>query len=49
MAKKQKKKLHTFPTRKPRTVQVADDLVKLHERNEKLKDKDIGTSFLDMF
>ena len=47
--KKQKGKFSTFPTRKPRTVQIADDLVKLHERNEKLKDKDIGTSFLDIF
>lgn len=49
MKKKQKGKFSTFKKQKPRERKVADDLVKLHERNEKLKDKDIDDSFLDLF
>lgn len=43
------KKLSTFKKNKSRERVVADKLVKLHERNEKLRDKEIGTSFLDLF
>lgn len=49
MAKKKTKKLSTFKKKKPLERKVADDLVKQHERNEKLREKDIGTSFLDLF
>ena len=49
MAKKKTNKLSTFKKKKPLERKVADDLVKLHERNEKLKEKNIGTSFLDLF
>jgi len=35
--------------RKPLERKVADDLVKLHERNEKLRDKKVDSSFLDLF
>ena len=43
------KKFSTFKKRKPHERKVADDLVKQHERNEKLREKKIGTSFLDLF
>jgi hypothetical protein len=49
MEKKKTNKLSTFKKKKPLERKVADDLVKLHERNEKLKEKNIGTSFLDLF
>lgn len=49
MAKKKNNKFSTFKKQKPRERKVADDLVKLHERNEKLRDKEIGTDFLDLF
>ena len=49
MAKKKTNKLSTFKKRKPLERKVADDLVKQHERNEKLREKRIGTKFLDMF
>jgi hypothetical protein len=49
MEKKKASKLSTFKKKKPLERKVADDLVKLHERNEKLKEKKIGTSFLDLF
>lgn len=49
MEKKKTNKLSTFKKKKPLERKVADDLVKLHERNEKLRDKKIGTSFLDLF
>lgn len=49
MDKKKTSKLSTFKKKKPLERKVADDLVKLHERNEKLKEKNIGTSFLDLF
>ena len=46
-----KKKKPFTPLKKHKALErkVADDLVKLHERNEKLKEKNIGTSFLDLF
>ena len=49
MAKKKTNKLSTFKKNKPLERKVADDLVRLHERNEELRKKDIGTSFLDLF
>ena len=49
MKKKKTNKLSNFKKKKPLERKVADELVKLHERNEKLRDKKIGTSFLDLF
>jgi|TARA_B110000967_G_scaffold193197_1_gene220520 hypothetical protein len=49
MAKKRTNKLSTFKKQKPLERRVADDLVRKHERNELLREKDIGTSFLDLF
>lgn len=49
MAKKKTNKLSTFKKKKPLERRVADDLVKQHERNEKLREKNINTSFLDLF
>ncbi len=46
---KKNKKLSTFKKHKPLERRVADDLVKTHERNEELRKKQIGTSFLDLF
>mgnify|MGYP007008453394 FL=1 len=43
------KKFSTFKKRKSHERKVADDLVKQHERNEKLREKKIGTSFFDLF
>ena len=49
MAKENKNKFSTWKKKKPLERKVADDLVKQHERNEKLRDKKINTSFLDLF
>ena len=49
MAKKKVNKFSTFKKKKPLERKVADDLVRTHERNEKLRDKKINTSFLDLF
>ena len=49
MKKKKLNKLSTFKKQKPLERKVADQLVKLHERNEELRKKDIGISFLDKF
>ncbi len=49
MSKKKTNKFSTFKKKKPLERKVADDLVKTHERNEKLRDKKIDTSFLDLF
>lgn len=49
MAKKKLNKFSTFKKKKPLERKVADDLVRQHERNEKLRDKKINTSFLDLF
>lgn len=46
---KNKKNLSTFKKKKPLERRVADDLVKQSELNEKLRKKNIGTSFLDLF
>jgi hypothetical protein len=47
--KNNNKKLSTFKKKKPLERKIADDLVRTHERNEKLRDKNINTSFLDLF
>lgn len=49
MKEKKINKFSTFKKKKPLERKVADDLVKKSEQNEKLRDKDIGTSFLDLF
>ena len=49
MAKKKINKFSTFKKKKPLERKVADDLVKKSEENEKLREKNIGTSFLDLF
>ena len=49
MEKKKNNKFSTWKKKKPLERKVADDLVKQHERNEKLREKRKGTSFLDLF
>ena len=49
MKKKKVNKFSTFKKKKPLERKVADDLVRTHERNEKLRDKKINPSFLDLF
>ena len=49
MEKKKTNKLSTFKKKKPLERKIADDLVRTHERNEKLREKKINTSFLDLF
>ena len=49
MAKKKTNKFSAWKKKKPLERKVADDLVKQSERNEKLREKSIGTSFLDLF
>lgn len=49
MSKGTPKKLSTFKRRKPLERKIADDLVKQSEMNEKLRDKRIDSSFLDLF
>ena len=49
MKKKKVNKFSTFKKKKSLERKVADDLVRSHERNEKLRDKKINTSFLDLF
>lgn len=49
MESKKSKKRSTFKTKKPLERKVADDLVKKHILNQKLREKDIGTSFLNLF
>lgn len=49
MAKKKTDKFSTWKKKKPLERKVADDLVKKSELNEKLREKQIGTSFLDLF
>jgi len=49
MKKKKVNKFSTFKKKKPLERKVADELVRTHERNEKLRDKKINTSFLDLF
>ena len=49
MPKKKTNKFSTWKKRKPLERKVADDLVKQHERNEKLREKNLGTDFIDLF
>jgi|TARA_R110000796_G_scaffold89945_1_gene193620 hypothetical protein len=49
MAQKKVNKYSTFKKKKPLERRVADDLVRQSEQNEKLREKNIGTSFLDLF
>ena len=49
MKQKSKGKFSTWKKKKPLERRVADDLVRKSEQNEKLREKDIGTSFLDLF
>mgnify|MGYP000397234018 CR=1 FL=1 len=49
MEKAKNNKLSTFKSKKPLERKVADELVKKHETNEKLRQIVIGTSFLDLF
>lgn len=46
---KKKNKFSTWKKNKPLERRVADDLVRKSETNEKLREKNIGTSFLDLF
>ena len=49
MTKKKHNKFSTWKKKKPLERRVADDLVKKSELNDKLRDKKIDTSFLDLF
>lgn len=49
MAKKKPNKFSTWKKKKPLERKVADELVKKSELNDKLREKQIGTSFLDLF
>ena len=49
MAKKKTNKFSTWKKKKPLERRVADDLVKKSELNDKLREKKIDTSFLDLF
>lgn len=49
MTRKKSKIPSTIKARKPHERRVADDLVRQHEKNQKLKDKKIDKGFLDLF
>ncbi len=49
MAEKKNNKFSTWKKRKPLERKVADDLVKQSELNDKLREKNIGKGFLDLF
>ena len=49
LTKKKQNKFSTWKKKKPLEKKVADDLVKRSELNDKLREKKIGTSFLDLF
>jgi len=49
MTKKKVNKFSTWKKKKPLERKVADDLVRKSELNDKLRDKKIDTSFLDLF
>ena len=49
MTKKKQNKFSTWKKKKPLERRVADDLVKKSELNDKLREKKIDTSFLDLF
>ena len=47
--KKKEIRIAELKKKKPLERIVADNLVKQHERNEKLREKEIGNKFLDLF
>ena len=49
MTKKKVNKFSTWKKKKPLERRVADNLVKKSELNDKLRDKKIDTSLLDLF
>ena len=49
MANKKSNKFSTWKKKKPLERKVADDLVKQSEKNELLRQKNIGKGFLDLF
>lgn len=49
MAKKPQNKFSTWKKKKPLERKIADDLVKQSELNDKLREKKLGTGFLDLF
>jgi len=49
MKEKKTNKFSTWKKKKPLERKVADDLVKRSETNDKLREKRIGTDFLDLF
>ena len=49
MTKKKVNKFSTWKKKKPLERKVADDLVKQSELNDKLREKKLGTDFLDLF
>ena len=49
MSEKKKNKFSTWKKRNPLERKVADDLVKQSELNDKLREKNIGKGFLDLF
>ena len=49
MAKQPKNKFSTWKKKKPLERKIADDLVTQSELNDKLREKKLGTSFLDLF
>lgn len=49
MPAKKSNKFSTWKKRKPLERQIADELVKRSEINDKLKQKKIDSSFLDLF
>jgi hypothetical protein len=49
MANKKTNKFSTWKKKKPLERKVADDLVKQSEKNDKLREKNIGKGYLDLF
>ena len=49
MESKKKKPFTPLKKKKPLERKIADDLIKKSEQNERLREKNIGTSFLDLF
>jgi len=49
MSKKENKRPKFKPIKAPHQANVRNKLLKTSEQNEKLKEKNIGKNFLDMF
>ncbi len=49
MKTKKTNKFSTLKKKKPHERKIADSLVKTHERNEKLREKEINNNILDLF